>query len=133
MNAHFIHNLKQEYSWLPRGVTSQIIYTTANGSCSIITAITSNEEFLSLILDDTGDSDKFWKFLHILKYAISHSMNLSDTDLIIVFDNAKIHHSNITLNVVKLIGINIMFLPAYSPTLAPVEFSLGCLKMKWER
>ena len=128
MNAHFSHNLKQEYIWLPRGVTSQIINTTASGIYSIITAIMSNGDFLSLFLEDTGDSDKFWNFLHILKYAISHSMNISDTDLIIVLDNAKIHHSNITLNIVKLIGINIMFLPAYSLTLAPVELFFRMLK-----
>ena len=59
MNDHFSRDLKRQYSWLPKGVTSSIIWNTLTGRWSMFTAITSNGEFLSLIVDDTGNSEKF--------------------------------------------------------------------------
>ena len=94
----------------------------------MITAILSNGEFLSLILEDTGDSDKFWKFLLILKYAICYVMKIRETEWIVVLDNAKIHHSNITLKTMKALGFTIMFLSTYSPSLAPVELFFRMIK-----
>ena len=99
----------------------------------MITAILSNGEFLSLILEDTGNSDKFWKFLLILKYAICYVMKIRETEWIVVLDNAKIHHSNITLKTMKALGFTIMFLPAYSPSLAPVELFFRMIKSEMRK
>ena len=87
----------------------------------MITAILSNGEFLSLILERTGGSGKFWKFLLILRYAISYVMEIRYTEWIVVLYNAKIHHSSITLKTMTILGFKIIFLPAYSLSLAPVE------------
>ena len=63
MNEYFNRDLKRQYSWLPKGITSFILCTVATGRWSIISAILSNGEFLCLITDDTGNAYKFCDFL----------------------------------------------------------------------
>ena len=124
----FNRDLKQSYSWLPKGITSQIINTVATGRWSIIAAVLSNGEFLAIVFDDTGNAEKFSNFLKILKYAISNTWMKEESEWIIVLDNASIHHSNLTLKTTRNAGFNMMFLPAYSPSLAPVEFFFRMIK-----
>ena len=78
MNDHFNRSLKREYSWLPRGITSLIINNFAKGSWSMISAILSNGEFIWLIINGSGTSEKFWQFLSIINYAIKSTMKDSD-------------------------------------------------------
>ena len=51
-----------------------------------------------------------------------------ESDWIIVLDNASIHHSNFALKTTRNIGFNMMFLPAYSPSLASVELFFRMIK-----
>ena len=46
----FNRDLKQNYSWLPRGITSRIINIVATGRWFIIATVLNNEEFLSIII-----------------------------------------------------------------------------------
>ena len=69
-SEYFNRDLKRQYSWLPKGVKSSIICTVATGIWSMIFAILSNEEFLCLITENTGNAQNFWDFLCILVYAI---------------------------------------------------------------
>ena len=62
MNVHFNRDLKRQYSWFPKWVTNYIIWTTITGRWSMFASILSNGEFLWLIVDNTGNSDKFWVF-----------------------------------------------------------------------
>ena len=55
------------------------------------------------------------------------------TEWIVVLDNAKNHHSNITLKTMKALGFTIMFLPAYSPSLAPVELFFRMIKSEMRK
>ena len=93
-------------------------------------SILSNGEFLWLIVEDTGNSDKFWYFLWILNYAIDSSNMKSSSDWIITLDNASIHKSSKTVKSIKRMNLNLMFLPAYSPMLAPVELFFRMIKNK---
>ena len=63
MNDPFNRDLKRQYSWLPKGSTNAVICTFATGNWSMITAIVSNGEFLWTIIEETGNTNKFWKFL----------------------------------------------------------------------
>ena len=72
-SEYFNRDLKRQYSWLPKGVTSSIICTVATGMWSMISAILSNEEFLFLITENTGNAQKFWDFLSILVFAIENT------------------------------------------------------------
>ena len=69
MNEYYNRDLKRQYNWLPKGITSSIICTVAAGRWSIILSILSNGEFLCLITDDIGNANKFYDLLNILIYA----------------------------------------------------------------
>ena len=121
MNAPFNINIKREYSWLQRGITSSIINTSAQGSCTIISGILSNGEFLCMILDGTRDSDKFWEFLSILNYAIEFTKINIRKEYYLMMDNATIYYSFATKSIINRLKLNIMYLPAYSSELVPIE------------
>ena len=127
MNVHFNIDLKRQYSWLPKGVTNYIIWTTITGRWSMFVSILSNGEFLWLIVDNTGNSDKFWGFKWITNYAIDSSNIKSSSNWIITLDNASIHKSSKTVKSIKD-EFNLMFLFAYSPMLAPVELFFRMIK-----
>ena len=129
-NDHFNRDLKRQYSWLPKRSTNAVIWNFASGSWSMISAIISNGEFLWLIIEDTGNSNKFWDFLCILNYAINNVKMMESSECIIMLDNASIHSSNQTLKMIEKININWEFLPVYSPSLAPVELFFRMIKNK---
>ena len=60
--ASFNHNLKMEYSWLPKGITSAIINQNYSGSKSLIVAYCSDGEYLWMTLKETVNSEIFWVF-----------------------------------------------------------------------
>ena len=130
MSRHFNRSLKNQYSWLPKGFISSIVSIVATGRCSIISAVLSNGEFILLIVNDTGTATKFWEFLFILKYAIEFLNMDSNNDLILVLDNASIHLSTESKSTLIKLNFNVMYLPAYSPMLAPVELFFRLVKNK---
>ena len=96
----------------------------------MISAIMSNGDFIWLIINDTGNTKKFWDFLCILYYAINYDNMRNISECVIMLDNASIHCSKGSLKTVEAIGINWLFLPAYSPMLAPVELFFRAVKNK---
>jgi transposase len=49
---------------------------------------------------------------------------------VIVLDNASFHHSPTTLQMVEAAGFHLLFLPAYSPDLNPIEHFWATLKTR---
>ena len=91
------------------------------GRCSMISAIFLNGEFLWLIRENTGNSKKFRDFIYILNYALQFAKMNKMSECAIILDNASIHCSDSTINLIKKININWIFLPAYSLMLVSVE------------
>ena len=53
-----------------------------------------------------------------------NSFNLlnPDVDLVIILDNFRSHHANLTREYAEHNRINLVFLPPYSPDLNPIEY-----------
>ena len=130
MSQAFNRDIKMEYSWLPRGVTSSIINQIHSGSKSLITAFWSDGEYVGALLDETVNSDWFQLFLWIIKYFLKLRKIDTFEDSVIMLDNASYHSSSITKEAIKKLGMNVCFLPPYSPVLAPVEQFFKLLKAK---
>ena len=128
-------DIKKEYSWLPKGVTSAIINQIHSGSKSLITAFWSDGEFLWAMLDKTVKSDWFQWFLCILKYFLKLRKLDMYGDSVIMLDNASYHTAFDTQDIMKKLGMKVCFLPPYSPVLAPVEqfFKLSKARIKSTR
>ena len=90
----------------------------------------SNGEYIWLIIKDTRDTTKFCDFLWILYYSITYSKMRAISEWIVMLDNASIHCSKITMKTIEKIKFNWMYLPPYSPMLAPVELLFRAIKNK---
>ena len=129
-SEYFNRDLKRQYSWLSKGVTSSIICTVATGMWSMISAILSKGEFLCLITENTGNAQNFWDFLWILVFAIENTKMRQISEWIITLDNASTHHAKYSISKYTEFNVNIIFLPRYSPMLAPVELLFRMVKNK---
>ena len=96
----------------------------------MISSVLSNGEFLSLIIDNTCNSQKFWDFLSILRYTLKFIKMNAFNKYVYVMDNASIHHSLTTTNNFKRLNIFVVYLPPYSPELAPIELFFRLVKNK---
>jgi transposase len=52
---------------------------------------------------------------------------------IIVLDNAKFHQSQLTIDLVRMAGCKLLFLPPYSPHLNPIEKLWANIKKLWKK
>ena len=129
-SEYFNRDLKRQYSWLSKGVTSSIICTVAAGMWSMISAILANWEFLCLITENKGNAQNFWDFLYILVFAIENTKMRQISEWIITLDNASTHHAKYSISKYAELNVNIIFLPRYSPILAPVELFFRMVKNK---
>ena len=64
MNEYFNWELKNEYSWLPKEITSLIMNIAATGRWSMLSALLSNREFISFLTNNQ-------KFLKILRFVMN--------------------------------------------------------------
>ena len=125
-------DIKTEYSWMSKGITSSIINQIHTGSKSLIAAFWSDGEYVWALLNETVNSTCFQSFLCITKYFLKLRKIDVFEDSVIGLDNASYHSSSQTKEAMKRLGMNIRFLPPYSPALAPVEqlFKLAKVKIK---
>ena len=128
--ASFNRSLKNNYSWMPKGITNSIINDTAKGRWSIIAAICSNGEYLIQIFLSTVDSEKYQQFIWILNFAIKAILKNKHKDVIVWCDNASVHSSDSTKKLFDYLNLNIFYLPPYCPHLAPVELLFKIIKTK---
>ena len=65
MSLVFKRDLKIEYSWLPRGITSSIINQTYSGRNSMIAAFCSDGQYICALINDTINSQCFQGFYEL--------------------------------------------------------------------
>lgn len=54
--------------------------------------------------------------------------NENQCDLMIILDNSRAHHSNLTINKAEQMDSILVFLPSYSPDLNPIEYIWKSIK-----
>ena len=69
--SSFDRSVKRQFSWLPVGRSYPIINDKLKGRASLILATWNSGEWISMVVLDTVDSEKFWFFLELLKLTIS--------------------------------------------------------------
>ena len=126
-------NLKTHYSWSLKGNKTEAKKSFIVGSASLIFGILSNGSSIEMITNGTINSLKFITFLKNLKEWLNKNKNFGFKETMLNMDNWSIHKSKSTINYLKKIKIQVMFLPAYSPILALIEEFYGILKLKMRK
>jgi len=106
---------------------------TESFSLTLLTRLAPSLDVPSVLVDIRKESNSAWDFLGFVKFCIQKRHLLQGDTL--VLDNASIHGSEDTIYLLDTLltaaGINMRFLPTYSPELNPAELVFNLLKNKF--
>ena len=122
------YKTKYNYSWLPWGKSAEIKNMHYKGSKSIIMAISSTGHWFVLPLVLKNNTKTFLRFLNKLLIWIEWDLGWRLSEWIITMDNSKVHKTNKVLDLLDKCGAKIAFIPAYTPSLAPIELIFNVFK-----
>ena len=126
--ASYSRLVKQNYSWLPRGLEGAIINSKWVGSTSVIFALLSHGQWLWMISNNSTNSNRFARFLLIQQKFIILCLGEDLNNVTIILDNDLIHLSNTTKREPKFLDLHLSFLLLYSPAFSPTEWVFGVPK-----
>ena len=115
-------------SWLKKGTSWEIFSHKYSGAVSLIWAINSEGDYLAAILNDRLNSWTFIEFLKMISYWIHSNDQSENKNVMILLDNWSIHRSKLSIEHIKTTPFKFMFLPHYTPSLAPIELVFAKLK-----
>jgi len=78
-----------------------------------------------MLFPGTCDTDVFNEWL------ASELLSQLKPGTVIILDNAKFHKSQLTIDLVRLAGCKLLFLPPYCPHLNPIEKLWATIKRIW--
>ena len=119
--SSFDRSVRQDYSWIPVGVSESILNRTVEKKSSLLLSVFPDGEWIGMIKSETIKSEEFSIYLLILSKMIQELHWDNRRDVYILLDNAKVHHSFTTLKFITALRLKMIYLPAYSPEFAPVE------------
>ena len=126
----FERSIRQNYSWLPTGQNWSILHEPIEGKWSLILATFSNFEWIAFLKCGTINSKFFLLFLKILESLVWSSSEDAIKQPLLLLDNASIHKSKLIRVALSSSKLELRFLTAYTPELAPVEISFRAIKAK---
>ena len=126
--SSFSRLTKKDYTWLLKGIPGSVKNVQFSGSINLISAISTTGASYSAIAKQTTDSECFCVFISKLFAEIEKSEGIDKAGTLLILDNAPWHQSKATIEYLNKERIRHLFLPQYSPDLAPVELFFGQLK-----
>ena len=114
--VHPTHNTELHYGWIKKGTDFEIKTNSGRGRININGAI-DIESFEVLARSyDSINQNTVCDFLIDLR--LKHG---SDEKITLILDNASYYTANSVKDMAKLLGIKLLFVPAYSPNLNLIE------------
>ena len=115
-------------SWIPKGRNREQFIKKYEGSASLITAVTSEGNYLATPLIRTIDHSIFKEFLSSLEgWIASHNFKYN-RNVVIILDNCSFHRNKEWQLLMKSSNYTYMYIPQYSPIVAPIELIFGKFK-----
>ncbi len=116
--CHLQHNVINARMWQPKGLKGTISVKSNPGRkrINILGALEFSElKIITTLTEEKCNKEKVVDFLAKIK------AQYPDKDIVIILDNAKYNHANYTTKFAEWYGIELFFLPPYSPNLNLIE------------
>ena len=101
-----------------------------SNSLSLISAASTDGWVFSGLSYAKVDSEIFRSYLNGLMEYILRRNKWAPSKVLLILDNAPIHHSNKTKEALMAAGVSVIYLPQYWPELAPIESVFNSFKRK---
>ena len=99
-----------------------------NYSVSLVSAIAQDRVVANQLIEGGVDSAVFENFLLQMLLGLRKDKSLDGRNIVLLLDNAKIHHHSLVLETARRMEVNVLFNAEYSPWLNPVESLFAHLK-----
>ena len=121
-------HIRTNYSWCLKGTSKEVVNSPFLGSLSMISSICTNGNWISFIVNNTIDWQKFMTYLDHLYKWLKANKNFGFKNIAIILDNWSIHKTQkVKIKLNKMFSKTI-YLPPYSPQFAPIEMFFGIFK-----
>ena len=122
-------NTMQKFGYALRGVTPLCHRVLCRGRrINAVSAISTNGVLATEFTTSTASGEFFFDFLRGTLLPLMHAFDGQSAQSILVLDNSAIHHIDEVKAVTQQFGILLLFLPAYSPDLNPIEEAFSFVK-----
>ena len=114
-------------AWTPVGERHLIDATKGKHRLNVLAALCSNGQLVNAKVWGNVNSDVFVGFLGLLRQQV-------DKPLVVILDNASFHKAKATRHVIEYLekqGVQLYFLPGYSPELNRIERLWHKIKYTW--
>jgi transposase len=126
--AHMLHAAVPSQGWIKRGHSIQLKTNSGRNRLNILGAYSPDDrDLISLEGQESCDAERVVELLRKIRAANPGKR------LLVVLDNASYHHAAPVSRAAKLLGIQLLYLPAYSPNLNLIERFWKFLKRKVAR
>jgi len=123
--------IKMRSTWMNVEQPVKIILNKHRGSgITVVGAISKRLEKPLFMLAKSTNSEDFMAFLKLLRSRFAYCKG---TTIHLVLDNAAAHHNNFVKQLAAKLKIELMFLPAYTPELNPIEALWGIIKRDFKQ
>ena len=123
-------SIKANYSLLPKGKRKPIINSVWRWRANMIFGLWTDGNWIGVLSSTTTKSIDFCRFLLITQMFIALCLSQKIGDVTITLDNARIHLTWKAQRVAHMLGLKVIWLPPYSPSLAPVKWVFVMSKKK---
>jgi len=126
--AHLLHSAIPSQGWIKRGHSIQLKTNSGRDRLNILGAYSPDDrDLISLEGRESCDAERVVELLRKIRAANPGKR------LLLVLDNASYHHAALVTRAAKLLRIELLYLPAYSPNLNLIERFWKFLKRKVAR
>lgn len=126
--AHMLHAAVPSQGWIKRGHSIQLRTNSGRNRLNILGAYSPDDrDLISLEGRESCDAERVVELLRKIRAANPGKR------LLLVLDNASYHHAAPVMRAAKVLRIELLYLPAYSPNLNLIERFWKFLKRKVAR
>ena len=124
--AHCLHNAIAGYGWIKRGATVELLTNSGRNRLNILGAYSPDRgDLISLSGTASCDAELVQQLLVGLRAA-----HPGEVPLLVILDNVRYQHAASVKQRAEQLGIELLYLPPYSPNLNLIERFWKFLKKK---